>query len=139
MVSTHLRNLAECLQRAATARIGSAQRRNRAESAKHIAAELGGSSFAKEATSAALLASMVALAWNANKLANQRRLRADNRRMAELMEFHPSAGVLPQSSVDPRDYDAECERTYDEANRLRAQALDVARKLRQMAQQEEAR
>lgn len=134
LTSDLLRNLATDVQRSATARIGSAQRRNHAEEAKVRAAKLGMTSFAKEATSAALLACMVALAWNENKRANAKRLRAANRRMADLLEFHASSGVLPQSDVDLTDYDSECARTFQAANALRTQAIDAAKYLRYLAQ-----
>lgn len=125
-----LRTLAAYVQHSATARIGSAQRRDQAECAKAIAAELGTSSFAKEATSAALLACMVALAWNANKAANQRRLRHANRNLAHML-----AGSTDAIRADRLygDLDAECKRTYDAANSLRTGALRAARALRDIA------
>jgi len=133
-----LTNLARETSRAATARIGSAQRRAHAEEAKQYAAKLGMTEHGAVAASAALLACMAAQAWNENKAANQRRLRHANRfgsaeRFAMLFDSATSVDDL-DAEVEQRQYlDAECARTYDAANALRTQARSAAGQLRHLA------
>ena len=126
-MNERLAELATNVARAATARIGSRQRMNAADRAYRLALDLK----TPEATSAALLAGMVACAWNDNKAANQRRLRWANRNML-------SGSTLDIQRQRSRvDFDAKCARTYDEANRLRSQALDASRKLRALSRKAE--
>lgn len=131
LISDMLINLADSVRRAATARIGSAQRRAHAVTAHDYALKLA----MPEASSAALLANMAANAWNENKRANQRRLRWANRQLAAIKADGEAwlAGSPAAFAGARDDLDAECERTFVAADALRTQAIAASRKLRDIA------
>lgn len=135
-----LKLVARHVRKASVARIGSAQRREHADVAWHAARELVGTEHAAAAISAALLATMVAGAWNENKATLARRRRWYARQVAKLMANEASraawlqAGEASGARYRRDDFDADCARTYSAANELRRQAQHAARELEILAQ-----